>query len=96
MREQSLSQVNADGFLQQFWQAAQGDAALLSKVQWCGRGSRPAACAVSDLAVAALAAAGLAQRLRGPVSIECGAAGCVQMAWQHAAAPLGSASPQWW
>ncbi len=60
MCDSDTSQTSARGFLQQIWQAAGGNVEYLAGVQLRGSGSLPSVFAVSDLAVASVAAAGLA------------------------------------
>lgn len=48
------------GFLQHFWQALDGDTALLECVEFTGQGSLPSAFCVTDIASASLGVAGLA------------------------------------
>lgn len=54
------SDAGAQAFLREIWLAANGDARHLDQVQIIGSGSLPSIFAVTDLAVASIAAAGLA------------------------------------
>src|SRR5450830_1907894 len=55
-----LSEASARGFLREIWLAAKGQASYLDQVQLRGAGSLPSIFAVTDLAVGAVGAAGLA------------------------------------
>ncbi|WP_050476907.1 CoA transferase [Herbaspirillum rhizosphaerae] len=56
----AVSEASARGFLRDIWLAAKGEPHHLEQVQLIGSGSLPSIFAVTDLAVGAIAAAGLA------------------------------------